>query len=299
MTSAAALITMALVFYSLGVWAERLVRYLRPWHVVAFWTGFLFDISGTWAMHRLAERPFDLRVPHTLTGQIALWLMLAHAVWATRVAQSGSEEARRGFHRYSLLVWLIWLVPYFGGMYLGMKGVPDLPPAAVVPSPRQVEYQRMELIGFLHFTVNTFTDREWGYGDESPRLFAPTELDARQWVTVAEEAGMKEFILTARHHDGFALWRDPVRPPHGPGPDTPRSADLGLLDQGARGRGVGPDRGRDDDRLQAFAARSPGRDAAGADRNRGSRSGTPGPFAIRGRGRCLDIIRASDSSVRS
>ena len=72
-------------------------------------------------MHKLARGPFDLRAPHTLTGQIALWLMLAHAIWATRVARKGSEEARTGFHRYSLFVWLVWLIPYFGGMFLGMS----------------------------------------------------------------------------------------------------------------------------------------------------------------------------------
>jgi len=122
LTSAAILITLALVFYSLGVWAERFARYLESWHVVAFWTGFVFDLSGTWTMHRLAEGPFDIRASHTLTGQIALWLMLGHAAWATYVARRGSDAARRGFRRYSLVVWLIWLVPYFGGLYLGMRG---------------------------------------------------------------------------------------------------------------------------------------------------------------------------------
>jgi len=205
-TGSAVLITLALVFYSLGVWAERIARWLRPWHVAAFWTGLAFDVSGTWAMHKLAEGPFDILEPHTLTGQIALWLMLIHAVWATRVVRSGSEEARSGFHRYSIVVWLIWLVPYFGGMYMGMHGESDIAPTAVVPTPRQVQYQRMELIGFVHFTVNTFTDREWGYGDEPPAVFLPTALDADQWASVAAEAGMKELILTAKHHDGFALW---------------------------------------------------------------------------------------------
>jgi len=114
------LITLALVFYSVGVWAERLARYLKPWHVAAFWTGFVFDVSGTLAMHALATGPFDILAPHTLTGQIAIWLMLAHAVWATRVARSGSDDSKRGFHTYSIIVWLAWLVPYFGGMWLGM-----------------------------------------------------------------------------------------------------------------------------------------------------------------------------------
>jgi len=117
----ASLITLALVFYSVGVWSERIARYLKPWHLTAFWTGFFFDVCGTLAMHRMAVRPFDLWEPHTLTGQIALWLMLAHALWATRVAWKGSDEARRGFHQYSLFVWLVWLVPYFGGMYLAMS----------------------------------------------------------------------------------------------------------------------------------------------------------------------------------
>jgi len=120
--AATVLITLALAFYSLGVWSERFARYLKPWHVVAFWTGFAFDVSGTGLMHVLAEGRFDLRDPHTLTGQIALWLMLAHAIWATRVVRTGSEEARSGFHRYSVFVWLVWLVPYFGGMALAMRG---------------------------------------------------------------------------------------------------------------------------------------------------------------------------------
>lgn len=62
------LITLALVFYTVGVWSERLSRYLKPWHVLCFWTGWTFDVSGTWAMHLLADGPFDLRDPHTLTG---------------------------------------------------------------------------------------------------------------------------------------------------------------------------------------------------------------------------------------
>lgn len=116
----AILITFALVFYTVGVWSERMARSLKPWHVAAFWTGFFFDVCGTLAMHRIAVGPFDILAPHTLTGQIALWLMLGHALWATLVARKGSDESRRGFHRYSFFVWLVWLVPYFGGMYLGM-----------------------------------------------------------------------------------------------------------------------------------------------------------------------------------
>ncbi len=116
------LITLALIFYSLGIWSERIAHYLKPWHVAAFWAGFIFDVSGTLVMHRMSEGPFNLLEPHTLTGQIALWLMLAHATWATYVIRRGSDVLRRDFHRYSLFVWLVWMVPYIGGMYLGMNG---------------------------------------------------------------------------------------------------------------------------------------------------------------------------------
>jgi alpha-L-fucosidase len=78
--------------------------------------------------------------------------------------------------------------------------------AHVTPWPRQLAWQQREFIAFLHFGINTFTDREWGTGKEDPRLFNPTQLDARQWARVCEEAGMKMIILTAKHHDGFCLW---------------------------------------------------------------------------------------------
>ncbi len=114
-------ITLALLFYSIGVWAERLSKYLKHWHVVTFWIGFSFDVIGTWAMHFISDNPFDLTDMHTLTGQIAIWLMLAHAIWATNVVKKNKTELLKRFHRYSLLVWLIWLIPYIGGMFLGMN----------------------------------------------------------------------------------------------------------------------------------------------------------------------------------
>ncbi|XVE58661.1 hypothetical protein DITRI_Ditri04bG0186600 [Diplodiscus trichospermus] len=82
------------------------------------------------------------------------------------------------------------------------------PPLPVLPLPTfsQLKWQQRELIMFIHFGVNTFTDSEWGTGKENPSIFNPAGLDANQWVTVASEAGISLMILTAKHHDGFCLW---------------------------------------------------------------------------------------------
>jgi alpha-L-fucosidase len=98
---------------------------------------------------------------------------------------------------------------------MGMAGVVTRPHRGMLrgsrrarptPTASQLRWQRDELAMFVHFGMNTFTDREWGDGRESPALFAPTRLDARQWARVARAAGFRAMILTAKHHDGFCLW---------------------------------------------------------------------------------------------
>ena len=77
----------------------------------------------------------------------------------------------------------------------------------VVPSPRQLAHQQLEFYAFVHFTVNAFTDREWGDGTEDPGIFNPEKLDAEQWARAVKSAGMRGLILTCKHHDGFCLWQ--------------------------------------------------------------------------------------------
>ena len=88
--------------------------------------------------------------------------------------------------------------------YIGIEE--DIRLIKAVPSERQLTYEKMEFFCFIHFTVNTFTGSEWGDGKEDLSIFNPTELDARQWVKTAKDAGMKGLILTCKHHDGFCLW---------------------------------------------------------------------------------------------
>lgn len=82
------------------------------------------------------------------------------------------------------------------------------PPAPYGPTPteNQLKWQDMEMYAFIHYSLNTYTDQEWGFGNEDPQLFNPSDLDVKQWVKVCKDAGMKGIIFTAKHHCGFCMW---------------------------------------------------------------------------------------------
>lgn len=117
----ATVMTLAFVFYSAGVWAERFAQDLKPWHLVAFWLGLGCDSAATDMMFRMLVAAGGVSDwAHTLTGGTALLLMAVHALWASWTLWRGSETTRRGFHRYSVVVWVVWLIPYLGGMVAGI-----------------------------------------------------------------------------------------------------------------------------------------------------------------------------------
>src|SRR4051812_34051212 len=109
------------------------------------------------------------------------------------------RPSRRSFLQLSALSLAACAVPR-------SRGPSVLPANRPVPTLAQLQWHRDELAMFLHFGVNTFTNREWGDGTESPSIFNPTALDARQWARTAKRAGFKAMVLTAKHHDGFCLW---------------------------------------------------------------------------------------------
>jgi len=103
---------------------------------------------------------------------------------------------------------------YFSGLLiclpfallLGCSPVEPPPPVGPIPTENQLRWQEMEYYSFVHFSLNTYTDQSWGYGNEDTKLFNPEKLDCRQWARICKEAGMKGIILTAKHHCGFCLW---------------------------------------------------------------------------------------------
>ncbi len=111
-------ITLALIFYSIGVWSERFSGQLKVWHLVFFWLGIICDTWGTGLMFEMVRGlTFDI---HGLTGLLAILLMFIHAVWATIVLVKKDERLINNFHKFSVVVWVIWLIPYFSPMFFSL-----------------------------------------------------------------------------------------------------------------------------------------------------------------------------------
>ena len=119
LTLAVLTISLALVFYSIGVWGEKFSGRLSWFHLGFFWAGFIFDTTGTTIMTDLAGG-FQANT-HGITGVLALVLMVIHAVWATVVLARNNHVWIEKFHRFSLVVWALWLVPYILGMALNIR----------------------------------------------------------------------------------------------------------------------------------------------------------------------------------
>lgn len=112
-------ITLALVFYTIGVWSEKIQGGLKKWHLVLFYCGLVFDTTGTTIMSQIAGG-VSLFSFHGITGLLAILLMLFHAVWATVVLVKNDEQAKANFHKLSIIVWLIWLIPFISGAVFGV-----------------------------------------------------------------------------------------------------------------------------------------------------------------------------------
>jgi len=110
----------ALAFYTIGVWGEKFAGRLKAWHLVFFWIGFAADTSGTTLMGKIAGQ-FTVNI-HSITGAAAILLMFVHAVWATVVLLQKDREAAIKFHKFSVTVWAIWLIPFVSGLLLAMFG---------------------------------------------------------------------------------------------------------------------------------------------------------------------------------
>ena len=115
-------ITLALVCYTIGVWAERRAGVLKKWHAIVFWLGLVFDTTGTTVMGQIAKQNGGGGSGlHGVTGLLAIGLMLFHAVWAAVVLVKKDAQKQQSFHKFSIFVWIVWLIPYVLGMVLGMQ----------------------------------------------------------------------------------------------------------------------------------------------------------------------------------
>ena len=114
-------ITLALVFYTIGTWAEKVQGRLKLWHIVFFLLGLVADSLGTAIMSDIAGQKGDVDPLHGITGILAIVLMAIHAVWAIVTYWKGNEKAMRNFSKFSVIVWAFWLSPYGLGLVLGMS----------------------------------------------------------------------------------------------------------------------------------------------------------------------------------
>lgn len=119
-------ISLALVFYTVGVFGERKSKTLNKKHLILFWLGLVFDTTGTFIMSRIAAEGASTvsagaQMLHSVTGVLAIVLMLFHAGWATYVLVKNDDTKKQAFHKFSITVWCIWLVPYIVGMIVGMS----------------------------------------------------------------------------------------------------------------------------------------------------------------------------------
>lgn len=111
--------TLALLFYSIGIWAERIKKILKPWHLIFFWLGLVADTLGT-AYVKEQTGGIILLNFHSITGILGWLLMAVHTIWATYIVIKNDIKQLNTFHKFSLIVWLIWLIPYFTGFFSGM-----------------------------------------------------------------------------------------------------------------------------------------------------------------------------------
>ena len=119
---ASSIMATALVLYTIGVWSERFAGRLRGWHLVFFWAGLACDTVGTGMMFDyVGGMQFDV---HGISGVIAIVLMAVHAVWATVVLRRRDERWLTKFHRFSVVVWAIWLIPYLSPIFVAMASRP-------------------------------------------------------------------------------------------------------------------------------------------------------------------------------